>query len=197
LPSKTPIACTARDTTGTPPFSEGASASNIACMMRGTPAITCTLPMMKPGAETGGDQHGAARHRRHALAGRVESQSADRGWRSAAAISRPGFLVRLPGHAEGAGDAFGGDVVMRRADAAGGEDIGVFRPHLVHRGDDRLRHIGDDACLAQRDAHLAEAGRQELQVGVLGAAGQHLVADDQQAGGGIHGRPRSARQGGA
>ena len=33
-----------------PPTSVGAIPSNIACMMEGTPAITWTLPIRKPGA---------------------------------------------------------------------------------------------------------------------------------------------------
>ena len=33
-----------------PVFSVGATSSSIACMIDGTPAITCTLPMRKPGA---------------------------------------------------------------------------------------------------------------------------------------------------
>ena len=40
MPSASPITCTARDTIGAPPFSRGASHSNIDCMTRGTPAIT-------------------------------------------------------------------------------------------------------------------------------------------------------------
>ena len=74
---------------------------------------------------------------------------------------------------------------MRRADAAGGEDMGELRPAFVDRGDDGLRHVGDDPGLAQRDADLAQPGGEVLQVGVAGAAREDLVADDQQAGGGV------------
>ena len=49
-PSRTPTPCTLREITGAPPCKLGASASNIKRMMAGTPAMTCTLPIEKPGA---------------------------------------------------------------------------------------------------------------------------------------------------
>ena len=93
--------------------------------------------------------------------------------------------MRLPRDTEGGGDAFAGDVVVGRADAAGGEHVIEFLPDFVHRADDRFGDVGNDPDLPQRDTQIAQTGRQELDVGVAGAAGQHLVADDQQAGGGI------------
>src|SRR5690606_27947343 len=81
---------------------------------------------------------------------------------------------------EGGGDAFGGDVVMRRPDPAGGEDVTVPCPQGVERGDDLLPLIGDDPRLAQRYAELREPPGQEGKVGVARAAGEDLVADDQQ-----------------
>ena len=126
------------------------------------------------------DQRRAARHRRHALPRGIEIA------RPVAAVhARPGHRMRLPRHAERGGDAFAGDVVMRRADAAGGEHVVEFRPHFVDRVDDRLRHVGDHPHLAQRYSQLAQSGGQELDVGVLRAAREHLVADHQQTGGGI------------
>ena len=122
------------------------------------------------------DQRGAARHGRHALAGGIELT------RPVAAFhARPGFRVRLPRHAERGGDAFAGDVVMGRADAAGREHVIEARPHLVDGADDGFRDIGDHPHLAQRHADLTKPGGDEADIGVLGAAGENLVADHQQA----------------
>ena len=44
------LARTDSDSIRTPDFSFGATMSIIACMIEGTPAITMTLPIMKPGA---------------------------------------------------------------------------------------------------------------------------------------------------
>ena len=60
LPSYTPCACTVRDTTGCPRSRVGASASNMERMMRGTPAMTCTLPMVKAGALVSSQRMGTA-----------------------------------------------------------------------------------------------------------------------------------------
>ena len=51
----------------------------------------------------------------------------------------PGVGVQDQLHAECVGDALRGDVVMGRADPAGGKDIIEAAPHLVDRGDDRRR----------------------------------------------------------
>ena len=95
----------------------------------------------------------------------------------------PGFRLRFPRHAKGARDAFAGDVIMRRANAAGGEDMVEFRANLVDRIDDHFRHIGDHAHFLHGNADFPQPCREELQIGIPGAAGKHLIADDQQAGG--------------
>ena len=82
-------------------------------------------------------------------------------------------------HAERLGDAFGGDVVMRRADAAGGEEIGVARAQRVDRLDDRGFVVGDDAHFLEVDADGGEIVGDEADVLVLGATRQDFVADDQ------------------
>src|SRR5262249_44991163 len=81
------------------------------------------------------------------------------------------------------GDTVGGNVVVGRTDAAGGEDVVEPGAHLVHGIDDGLLDVGDNPYFHQPDSQLVQFQRQELQVGVLGAAAQDLVADDQQAGG--------------
>src|SRR6266403_2155919 len=49
------LARTESDSIRTPDFSFGATMSIIACMIDGTPAITMTLPILKPGASIAGD----------------------------------------------------------------------------------------------------------------------------------------------
>ena len=89
--------------------------------------------------------------------------------------------MRLPGHPEGGGDALAGDVVVGRADAAGGEHQVEAGAALVHGLDDGAGDVGDDADLADRQAEGAQALGEETDVGVLGAAREDLVADDQDA----------------
>src|SRR3546814_7694001 len=68
--------------------------------------------------------------------------------------------------AERLGDAFGGDVVMGRADAAGGEHVVPACPERVQRGDDLGLDVGDDPRLDQPDADLVERRAEESQVRV-------------------------------
>ncbi len=91
-------------------------------------------------------------------------------------------VVQHQRDAEGLGDAGRGDVVMRRPDAPGGEDIVVARAGLVDGVDDVGLDIGDDAGLAQADAERRQLLGEEAEIHVLGAAGQDLVADDQDGG---------------
>ena len=84
---------------------------------------------------------------------------------------------------EGARDAFGSDVVMSRADAAGREYVGVFGAAFVDVVHDRRCFVAHDASFLELDAELRELETEELQVGILSLAGQYLVADDQNAGG--------------
>ena len=87
--------------------------------------------------------------------------------------------VLVDRRAERLGDRVGGDVVVGRADAAGGEDVVVARAQRVERGDDLLLDVGDDARLAQIDADIGEVFGDIADVAVLGAAGKDLVADDE------------------
>ncbi len=84
---------------------------------------------------------------------------------------------------ESPGDGVGGDVVVGRADAAGGEDIIVARAQRVQRGDDVVLDIGNDADFAGLDPDLQQEMRDVMAVGIAGAAGQDLVADHQHGGG--------------
>ena len=85
--------------------------------------------------------------------------------------------------AEGFGDARRGDVVMGRADPSRREHVIELPAHLVDGGDDNRRVIGDDPRLAQPDPGFVQPGGEKCEVGVLGAPGKDLVADDQDAGG--------------
>ena len=73
-------------------------------------------------------------------------------------------------HAEGRADRIRRHIVMRRADAAGGEDIGIAVPQSVKRGDDLIDHIGHDAHFAQIDAALGQKIGGEANILVLGPA---------------------------
>ncbi len=95
-----------------------------------------------------------------------------------------GFRVTDERCAESLGDAGSGNVVMRRADAAGGEDVGVGGAAFIHRVDDGLLDIGDDAGMGHPDAQRVQLARKPAQVFVLRPAGEDLVADDDETGGG-------------
>ena len=104
----------------------GATYSSIACMTCGMPAMTMTLPIRKPGAaeillSTSSAPAGIARHA-HA---RLVHDAA--GLRKPLAQNFDRVRVIVDRHAERLGDGVGGDVVVGRADAAGGEDVGVAR----------------------------------------------------------------------
>ena len=86
----------------------------------------------------------------------------------------------------GGGHGVGGDVVMRGPDAAGGEQK-VVRPAQgpVQRADrihDAVGVVGHDADLLEVDAGGGQHLGQVMGVPFAGAAGQDLVADDQDGG---------------
>ena len=140
-----------------------------------------------------GQQRRALGHHRHAQPRLVEMARRVMGFEQPLRLG-----MHDQRHAKGVGDALRGDVVMGRADAAGREHIIEAAPHLVDGGDDHLGIVRDDPRLAQPDAGLVQPLGEKGEVGVLGAAGQDLVADDQDAGGdglgpGFAGRHRSPR----
>ncbi len=91
--------------------------------------------------------------------------------------------IDIDWNAERLGHAIGGDVVMGRADAAGGEDIGIAVAERVERRDDLLLDIGHDADLAHVDTDIGQIFGDVADVLVLGPSGQDFVADDQDGGG--------------
>ena len=126
------------------------------------------------------DMGRAFRHARHALARGGELDAAT-GIEVAEEFHRRRIVVA--GQAEGLGDGVGGDVVMGRADAAGGEDIGVAGPQRVDRLDDRRLVVADDADLLQVDADGGDDGGEMTGILLADTAGQDLVANDQRGGG--------------
>ncbi len=161
-------------------------------MITGTPAITCTLPIRKPGAALTAltiraGAFGDARHPQPHLVGLDAS----------VAPARLEHFARLgidrQRHAEGLGDGIGGDVVVRRADAAGGEHIGVAGTQRVHGGDDVVLDIGDHPHFHQVDGEVGAEIGGGADIHILGAAGKDFVADDEERGGGVgvsrHGKP--------
>ena len=137
------LARTNSESIRTPDFSLGATMSIIACMIEGTPAITMTLPILKPGAEDGRALGSVRRvgNPRHPQPRLVQIGRAP----PAFAKPRHHLGVMIDADAERFGDAVGGDVVMGRADAAGGEDIVVAVAQRIQRRDDVGLLVGDDA----------------------------------------------------
>ena len=82
-------------------------------------------------------------------------------------------------HAERLGDAVGGDVVMRRADAAGGEDVGVSRAQRIYSASTIAASSSETTRTSlQVDAERGQVIGDVADVLVLGAARQDFVADD-------------------
>src|SRR5947209_7541979 len=125
----------------TPVLSLGATSSSIACMIEGTPAITITLWIQKPGAPDT-----LLRMRSAPLGIRVMRKRA-----SFLGASRlhpfvedcESARIDVDRHAEGLGDAGGGNVAAGRPDPAGGEDIAVAMPQPGECVDDRSLLVAD------------------------------------------------------
>ena len=176
------FARTVSDSMRTPVLSLGATSSSMACMIEGTPAMTMTLPIQMPGAPdtlltTRSAPLGMRVMRRRASFISVPVA------RQTLLHDRERARIDVDRHAERLGDAVGGDVVVGRPDAAGGEDVGVAVPQRVERIDDRALLVADHADLHEIDADRGQIFRDIADVLVLGAAGQDFVADHQQGGG--------------
>ena len=110
------------DSIRTPDFSFGATMSIIACMIEGTPAITMTLPILKPGARMVALWISSAPSGIRAMRSRASFRSCAP---QRSREPRHHLGVMVDADAERLGDAVGGDVVMGRPDAAGGKDVVV------------------------------------------------------------------------
>src|SRR5260370_7565107 len=93
----------------------------------------------------------------------------------------PRFGVHEQAPAKGVGHALGGDVVMGGADPTGRKDIIEAMPHLVDRGYDNVVVVRYDPAFAQPDAGFVEPLCKKSHVRILGAAGQDLVPDHEDA----------------
>ena len=147
-------------------------------MIVGMPAITMTLPSLKPGARMvalwiSSAPSGIARHAQPRL---VQILLAP-----AFAEPRHHLGVMVDADAERLGDAVGGDVVMGRPDAAGGKDVVVAMPQRIKGGDDVGLVVGDDADFLEVDPDIGQVFGDKADVLVLGPAGQDLVANDQNS----------------
>ncbi len=71
---------------------------------------------------------------------------------------------------------------MRRADAAGGEDIVIARTQRVDGGDDVVLVVRDDPHFLEVDADGGHDVGEVVDVPVLGATGENLIANDQHGG---------------
>ena len=80
-------------------------------------------------------------------------------------------------------DGIDSDVVMRGADAPGGEQIVIARAQDVDRFDNGGLIVGDDAHLGQPDALNIEPCGDLRHIPVLGTPRQNFIADDDQGGG--------------
>ena len=139
--------------------------------------MTMTLPIQKPGAPD-------------TLLATSAPPSGMRVMRMRASLSSPPILARRSfrmatasgwksqRHAEGLGDAVGGDVVVRRADAAGGEHVGVARAQGIYGADDLGFYVGHNPDFTQVDAEGGEVFGDVADVLVLGPPRQDFVADD-------------------
>ena len=168
-----------RDSKGRPPSIVPDSASSIRVAMCGTPARMKMLPRRMPGRAGHPvlDQLRALGHPGHPQPAFVDA--AARG----VIIFEYGAGLGMDDdrHAERVGDGVDRDVVMGGADAAGGEQIIVLGPQRVHRRGDPLDHVRHHPHLVQPDALQVQPAGDLGDVPVLGAAGEDLVADDQQA----------------
>ena len=122
------------------------------------------------------DQHRAFGDAGHALARLVELDPHP-------FIARRQQGARVFSHrdprAKGRADRIGGDVVMGRADPAGGEYMAVAPGQRAHRLADRRRVIADHAHFAQVDPRLREPAGEVMGIAVAGAPREDLVADHQ------------------
>lgn len=91
--------------------------------------------------------------------------------------------IVLAGQAESHGYCISGDVVMGRADAAGGEDIIIAGAQRIQRFDDCMLLVGDDAHFLQVYSGHGEHIREVPDILVLGASRQQFVADGEHGGG--------------
>ena len=88
--------------------------------------------------------------------------------------------------AETVGDAIDGNIVVRRSDAAAGENVIESFGKLSDLAADDLDLILDRRDFLYLNAEPAQLGAEKIGVSVAGLARQNFVADDHDAGGFRH-----------
>ena len=115
-------------------------------MMCGTPAMTITLSIQNPGAAETLLRTSSAPAGTRVMRMRASFMIAA-GFGDARFHHLDRLRVVADADAERLGDAVGRNVVVGRADAAGGEHIDVARAQCVERRDDLRLLVGDDRAL--------------------------------------------------
>src|SRR5262249_14333901 len=170
------FARTVSESMRTPILSLGATSSSIACMIEGTPAITITLPIQKPGPPD------TLLRIRSAPLGRCVMR------RRASFISAPVVFTHLCRMASARGSVSIGPPNAFATQAAEMspwvgpippvvEDIGAAMPERVERVDDRSLLVADRPHFLEINAERREIFCNIADVLVLGAAGQDLATD--------------------
>src|SRR2546430_3937333 len=162
-------------------LSLAATSSSIACMIEGTPAITITLPIQKPGAPDTLLRTRSAPWGMRVMRRRASFISAPVAFSHScrmASVAR----IDVDRHPKRLGDAVGGDVIMGRPDPAGGENIGAAMPERIECVDDRSLLVADHPHFLEIDAERRQIFRNIAYVLVLGAAGQDLATHHPQRG---------------
>ena len=81
------------------------------------------------------------------------------------------------------GNRIDGDVIMRRANPASGEQIVIAHPQRIDRADNLILNIGHDAHFAQTNALNIKPQRNLGDIFILCPARQNFIADDCDGGG--------------
>src|SRR5438034_11752689 len=143
-------------------------------MIEGTPAITITLPIQKPGAPDTLLRTRSAPLGMRVMRRRASFISAPVAFSHSCRMASARDVDR---HPKRLGDAVGGDVIMGRPDPAGGENIGPAMPERIECVDDRSLLVAEHPHFLEIDAERRQIFRNIADVLVLGAAGQDLATD--------------------
>ena len=120
------------------------------------------------------DQAGTVGNACHAQAGGVHR-------RSGAVImrlkDRAGIVAHIDRNTKRRGNTIGRNIVVRRPDAARGEEVVMGHAQRVHGLHDGGFVVGDDSHLAQVDPHAGQPPRQMMHVRLARASGKNLIPD--------------------
>ena len=122
------------------------------------------------------DQGGTLRDSSHA-----QARCHDLGW--CRSCLDPCGDVRMfdDGHVERFGNAVHRNVIVGRANSAGGKDVVVTTACRIDRADDVIDDVGDDASFPHLYTPAAQRQSDVVEVAIRRAPRQDFVADDQNA----------------